>query len=167
MIDISKLSNDYRVRRMDDADADSILQLCKGNTLYYQYCQAQPTRQQVLSDLHITPPGIAHKDKYYIGFYQGNELIAVMDLIDGYPEKDIAFIGFFMVDTAKQGCGLGSRLIGELEAALRTEGFGRLRLAWVKDNPQAAHFWKKNGLTEIKRVGDAGGHTVVLAEKTI
>ena len=82
---------------MDDSDADSILELCKGNTQYYLYCQAKPSREQILNDLHITPPGIDSSDKYYIGFYQENTLVAVMDLIDGYPAPGIAFIGFFMM----------------------------------------------------------------------
>ena len=31
MIDISKLSNKYTVRRMSDSDAEDILEFCKGN----------------------------------------------------------------------------------------------------------------------------------------
>ena len=97
MIDTSMLSGRYEVRRLSDPDADSILELCEGNTQFYQYCEAKPSREQVLHDLHITPPGIGLTDKYYIGFYQKDTLVAVMDLIDGYPEPDMAFIGFFMM----------------------------------------------------------------------
>ena len=96
-MDLSALSKRYSIRRMDDSDADSILELCKGNEQYYLYCQAKPSREQILNDLHITPPGIDSSDKYYIGFYQENTLVAVMDLIDGYPAPGIAFIGFFMM----------------------------------------------------------------------
>ena len=98
MIDISKLNRIYDIRRMDDSDVDSILSFCRKNTQFYEYCEAEPTREQVLGDLHITPPGIGLSDKYYIGFYQNETLIAVMDLIDGYPEPEIAFIGFFMMN---------------------------------------------------------------------
>ena len=66
MMDLSALSKRYYIRRMDDSDADSILELCKGNAQYYLYCQAEPSKEQILSDLHITPPGIDPSDKYYI-----------------------------------------------------------------------------------------------------
>ena len=53
-MDLSALSKRYSIRRMDDSDADSILELCKGNTQYYLYCQAEPSREQILNDLPHT-----------------------------------------------------------------------------------------------------------------
>lgn len=94
MVDISALSRSFEVRRLGDPDAESILDLCEGNTQYYQYCEARPSREQVLIDLHITPPGVDPAGKYSIGFYQDGVLTAVMDLVDGYPEPELAFIGF-------------------------------------------------------------------------
>ena len=32
-------------------------------------------------------------DKYYIGYYKGKELIAIMDFIMAYPDEKTAFIG--------------------------------------------------------------------------
>lgn len=78
MIDISKLSSQYRVRRLDDSDADEVLSFCQKNTLYYQYCGAEITKEQVLNDLHITPPGIEISDKYYVGFFNGEEMVAIL-----------------------------------------------------------------------------------------
>ena len=92
MLDISKLSGQFDVRRLGDADAAAILSLCKENTQFYFYCEAEPTLSQVLSDLHITPPDTPLSSKYYVGFYQRDVLVAVMDLIDGYPDEDVAFI---------------------------------------------------------------------------
>lgn len=66
MIETSKLSQVYDIRRLDDSDADSILSFCQKNTQFYKYCEAEPTREQVLKDLHITPPGIGLSDKGYM-----------------------------------------------------------------------------------------------------
>ena len=106
MIEINKLSRIYRVRRLDDSDADEILDLCRGNVQYYQYCEAEATREQIMSDLHIAPPGVETENKYYLGFYDENGLLAVMDLIDGFPEESMAFIGFFMMNIAAAMCRL-------------------------------------------------------------
>ena len=166
MLDYQKLSSRYAVRRLGDADTDEILALCRENTQFYAYCQAQPTKEQVQSDLRLLPPGVAPEDKYYLGFYQGGALIAVMDLVDGYPQKDTAFIGFFMMKKALQGQGLGSAIIEETAAYLKSIGKAAIRLAIDKDNPQSNHFWKKNGFLVFKEV-ERDGWKILVAEKTL
>ncbi len=166
MLDYQKLSSRYAVRRLGDADTDEIQALCRENTQFYAYCQAQPTKEQVQSDLRLLPPGVAPEDKYYLGFYQGNTLIAVMDLVDGYPEKSTAFIGFFMMKKALQGQGLGSAIIEETAAYLKSIGKAAIRLAIDKDNPQSNHFWNKNGFQVFKQV-ERDGWTVLVAEKAL
>ena len=137
MIELSKISRIYDIRRLDDSDVDSILKFCQKNTQFYECCEAEPTREQVLNDLHIAPPGVGMADKYYIGFYKDETLIAIMDLIDGYPEPAIAFIGFFMMNKDLQGQGTGTEIIQETAAYLKTAGKTLIRLAIDKANPQS------------------------------
>ena len=166
MIDILKLSKKYDVRTMDDSDVDHILDLCRGNSLFYKYCEANPTKEQILNDLHIAPPNTSLSDKYYIGFYDSNTLVAVMDLIDGYPKTETAFIGFFMMNIEYQGKQIGTAIINEVAEYLKSIDKVSVQLAIDKDNPQSNHFWKKNGFI-VKKEVDRDGWTVLLAEKTL
>ncbi len=166
MLDYVKLNNKYLVRRMTERDAELILSLCRGNSLFYEYAQAEPTLEQVLGDLRISPPGVDMQDKYYLGFFDGETLVAVMDIIDGYPNPEIAFIGFFMVDAALQGLGNGSFIIMETAEYLRSIGKTAIRLGIDSDNPQSNAFWRKNGFLTIAEV-DNEGHTILLAEKKL
>ena len=70
---------------------------------------------------------------------------AVMDLIDGYPDEESTFLGFFMMKKELQGTGNGSRIISGVMAYLKELGFVRCQLGIDKDNPQSNHFWRKNG----------------------
>ena len=166
MLDIEKLSGRFAVRALHESDAETVLALCRENTQFYEYCEAEPSREQVLSDMRATPPGTDLSSKYYIGFFDGGTLAAVMDLIDGWPEPEIAFIGFFMMNRALQGRGLGSAIIGEAAAYLKSTGKTAIRLGIDKANPQSTHFWKKNGFAVIREV-DRGEWTVLLAEKKL
>lgn len=166
MIDIGKLSSNYGVRALDENDADIILQLCRQNTLFYEYTEAEPVREQILDDMMITPPGKDLSDKYYVGFFDDRSLIAVMDLIDGYPEDDIAFIGFFMMDQHHQGKHIGSAIITEVVSYLQRIRRTAVRLAIDKGNPQSTHFWKKNGF-EIILETDIHGWPKLVAERKI
>ncbi|MFR7389167.1 MAG: GNAT family N-acetyltransferase [Blautia faecis] len=51
------------------------------------------------------------RDKYYVGFFGKESLIAVMDLISDYPEEGCGFIGLFMMDVDYQNRGIGSYIV--------------------------------------------------------
>ena len=166
MLNISELSEHFEIRRLNDSDTDDILRFCEKNTLYYQYCEAEPSREQVNSDLHLTPPGVDLSDKYFVGFFKDGEMAAVLDLVDGYPEQDTAYIGFFMMNAALQGKQIGSGIIRDVCAYLKRAGKTAVQLAIAKDNPQANHFWEKNGFFVIREV-EKNGWTALVAEKKL
>lgn len=166
MFDISKLSSQYRVWQMTDSDADDILTLCLQNTQYYQFCGKQPSKELILNDLHMTPPNTSADAKSYVGFYDGDTLVAVMDLIEGYPDEETAFIGFFMMNRHLQGKQIGTGIIQEVCRSVKGFGMKRILLGIDKENPQSTHFWKKNGFHVIREVSQEGG-TILVAEKLL
>ena len=165
-IQIADISKAYSVRRLGEDDVDLILALCRENTLYAEYCGKAIDRELIEHDIRVTPPGIPMEQKYYIGFFEGNKLAAVMDLIDGFPDSGCAFIGFFMMNIALQGRGIGSSIILEVLSCLKGLGFERCRLGIDKGNPQSNHFWKKNGFEVIREVALESG-AVLLAERQL
>lgn len=150
MLHIERLSRTYRVRRLTEEDTAQILTLCRSNPLYYRHCGTEPNEADIRQDMTLLPPGAAPEDKYFLGYFCGDRLAAVLDLIDGYPSAETAYIGLFMVDGRLSGQGIGSRLVGELLEELRAAGFSRVRLAYQKANPQSTHFWTKNGFQPVE-----------------
>ena len=166
MIDISKLSKRYSVRILEEADIEMLVEICKQNTIFYEYTEARPTKENILDDMKETPPGIDMQDKYYFGFFDGRELVAIMDLIDGYPKAEIAYIGFFMMNPQYQGKQIGTAIIDEVIDYLLSTGKTSVRLAIDKGNPQSAHFWKKNGF-DVLSEADVNGWTKLVAERKL
>ena len=154
-------SKKYDVRKLQKNDIDQIYNLCIKNHLYYQYCPPYVTKKSIESDMMTLPDNVDIKDKYYVGYFKNEKLIAVLDLIDGYPKKDIVFIGFFMMDINVQKSGMGSVIVKELIDYLTTLEYKEVRLGWINGNLQAEHFWIKNGFCPIKE------DRVVLANRTI
>lgn len=138
------VSSRLRVRRLREADTETVLALCSGNGLFYQYHPPKATRESVLQDLIALPPGKSLRDKYFLGCFDGESLAAVLDLVTDYPEKGTAYMGFFMVDSGLQGKGFGSALLEELAECLLAAGFEKIRLAIDEGNPQSEAFWSKN-----------------------
>ena len=113
------------------------------------------------------PPGKTANDKFYLGYYDNDNLTAVMDLILGYPDEETAYVGFFMTDVSVQGKGVGSTIISDLSQFICSQGYSDIQLGWVKDNPQAEHFWHKNGFKETGKLYEMDDYTVVEARKNI
>ena len=166
MIDIKALSKTYIVRRLTDADIEDIYRLCSTNPQYYIHMPPPVSRESIIADMCAIPPGVTADDKYYIVCFDGGRLAAVLDLIDGYPEKGVAYIGFFMVDAAIQSCGVGSVIINELCRYLSDRGFASVRLAWVDGNNQAERFWLKNGFSKTGSI-ERDDKTIITAQKIL
>lgn len=164
---IELFSKEYKVRILSNTDVDIIYELCSRNSLYYEYCPPYVTRKGILEDMKALPPGKSIHDKYYMGFFLDEELIAVMDFIDGYPEKEIAYIGFFMTDASIQQKGVGTSIIESMCKYLKNLGYGSVRLCWVKGNSQAEHFWIKNQFQPIMETKSNVADKVILAERQL
>ena len=148
-MNIKFLSNTFDVRRLNIEDTELIYNLSCKNKIFYQFHPPFVTRESIQEDIRALPPGKDYSDKYYVGFFKKETLIAIMDLILEYPTKDTAFIGLFMVDFECQNKNLGSKIISESAKYLKILGFHKIRLGVDKENPQSNAFWKKNGFVAV------------------
>lgn len=124
----------------------------------------EPSLHCILEDMYALPPNKTMDDKYFIGFYKDEQLVAIMDLITRYPDDTAAFIGFFMTHKNIQRTGVGTLIIDEVLTYLK-EQFTYARLGRVKGNPEAKAFWHKQGFYETgeERITDA--YTIVVMKK--
>ena len=166
-MDITKFSSSYYTRLLTQDDVTIIYQLCKENQFYYTYCPPFVTKEAILEEMQALPKEKTSKDKYYCGYFLNDRLIAVMDLIDRYPDETSVFIGFFMTQRDMQNKGISSKIIQDLADHLTKEGYQRIQLAWVKGNPQAEHFWLKNQFMPIKETTSNTQHSVILAQRIL
>lgn len=143
-MELKNCSSCYEVRMLRESDIELIYELCQGNKIYYQYHPPFVTRENIKADMYALPPNKSMEDKFYIGFFDGEQLVAVMDLIVHFPSEKVAMIGFFMVSVNVQKRGVGSKIIEEMMNALKASGFELCRLAIDQGNPQSEAFWLKN-----------------------
>ena len=99
--------------------------------------------------MEALPPGKSYDDKFYVGFFENENLVAIMDLILDFPEKEIAFIGLFMTNIQYQNKGIGSKIISEIVTYLKSLGYKKIRLGVDKGNLQSYSFWSKNNFNTI------------------
>ena len=167
-LDIESLSSEYKVKRITRSDISDVYDLAKANTKYYSYMNTEPSPDSLTEVISEVPDGAGETDKFFVGFYdKDDKLTAVMDLITGYPEKDDAFIGWFMVDAELQGKGIGSQIFADVRAAMKAQNYDKLSLECASSNEDAVAFWSSQGFVITGKEKDRGDYTAVTMEKDI
>lgn len=166
-MDVKELSSKYQVRKMTAQDVDLIYELSIGNPVFYEYCPPHVTKESIADDMSALPPGKSVDDKFYVGYFSNNELIAIMDLIFSYPNKNTAWIGLFMMNQNYQGKGNGSKIIEECATHLKHLGFGSIQLAFAKGNLQSEAFWQKNGFDKTGIESKNEEYTAVVMQRIL
>lgn len=88
-MDIRLLSKKYEVRTLDINDLDIIYDMSCKNEIYYKYHPPFVTKESIVEDMKALPPSKSYDDKYYIGFFDGDSLVAIMDLILGIQQMKL------------------------------------------------------------------------------
>lgn len=167
-MDTAKLSSKYTVIKLKETDIPSVYELCSAHGGFYEHCPPFVTPDSIRQNMQALPPNKSPKDKYYLGFYQNQRLIAVMDLILGFPNDQTAFLGFFMVAKDLTCRGIGSNLVRNACQALAQQGFCYIMLGWAQSNLTAAAFWQKNGFVPTGAVDRSSNlYPVVIAKRTL
>ncbi len=167
-LDTAALSTDYAVKKITEADITAVYNLCRTNRRYYRYAHTEPTKRNLTEVISEMPEGTEASQKHFMGFYDDNEkLVAILDLITDYPKKGSAFIGWFMVDAALQGQGIGSQIFADIRASLEAQGYDEMSLAVIKENEPAIAFWQKQGFSLSDREEKKERYTVVVMDRGI
>ena len=166
-MNIQFLSNRYTIRNLLPQDAEMIYEVLKKNTIFYEYHPPMVTVESILEDMEALPPNKGYRDKHYIGFFGEDALVAVMDLIEHYPQPGTALLGFFAMNADLQGQGIGTEIISDSIAYLAQVGFQKVRLGIDKGNPQSKSFWLKNGFTFTGEEYESDSSTILVMEKKL
>lgn len=165
-MDWQDLSQEMTVRTLTLADKEKVLELYETNPLYFHHCPPAPSLESVEVDMTSFPPSKTSEDKVFLGFFKDSQLVAVLDIIQHYPQEGTVFIGLFMVHAAYQGRGWASRMMRAILQGLSAT-FQTARLAFVKTNPQARQFWLKQGFQLTGEEKQLDDYAVALAQRIL
>lgn len=165
-LDIKAFSSEYDVRRITENDISAVYKLCRENKHFYRYLGRVATKES-LTEIISNVSDDSKNGKYFVGFWDDDKLIAIADIIVGYPESNNAFIGWYVVEGNMQRQGIGSQIFADIRANLKTIGIDYISLGCVKENEVAMMFWKNLGFILTNDEKQVGKHTVVTYEKHI
>lgn len=157
----------FQIRQVTGDDEAAVLALMESNTSYYaMQGQEMPTLRSIREDMSALPPRCTQEQKHYVGLWQDDTLVGVLDLVEGYPRERTLWIGFFMVDAVLHRQGIGRTVAQALPAAAADAGMDSLRLGCLKENEAGHRFWNEMGFQDL-REGETltGGSAVWIMEQ--
>lgn len=158
----------YNVNRLTENNVDEIYNLEKTQLHFFEELHEKLTKQNIVNALNEVPPSKTKDDKYFLGFYEKNKLIAILDLVIKYPDENTAYIGLFMVDVRFCGQGVGSLIFNEIEQVVKNLQLTKIQLGYVDKNQQSKHFWlNKCGFVNTDNIKKEKNYSIQVCEKNL
>lgn len=150
--DLQKKIPQYNIKVITEDIIEDVFKVMRSNGYYYSKIQQHDvTREECITDIKAVPPGIDYSKKTYIAFYEENKCIALVDFIEGYPNKQTGYLGLLMLDETLHRHGIGKKILENLLSVIKVEGFQYMELACYECNERGITFWNKMGFKEIRR----------------
>lgn len=81
----------YQVRRLTEEDGDEIFALQRRHPEYHAlFLNHKVKKADVLSDLTSIPEGVLPENKFYLGMYDVDNLVAIADVVLNFPTSQTA-----------------------------------------------------------------------------
>ena len=154
-------------RRLKEEDLPELLTFCLENEAYFSYIRSTPQTETLRQQLTVLPTNTVPEQKFFIGLWEKNSLVAIADLIMDWPRAGVVYVGWFMVARALQSKGFGRHLEAQLSSWLKATGYHTLRLACVEDNLPGFAFWERCGFLPTGQRCNQDAYSVLLLEKEL
>jgi len=146
----------YRYQEIrEEKECRQAYEIYRGNRKYFKLVSgSSPKPEMIQEDRLAAPEGFdLHRKKYGL-YLAGDTPVAVVDVLEGFPQEDTYLIGLFMIDADLQGKGIGQMLYRQMEKQAVGAGYRKMRLGVVEGNDRALAFWENVGFTVTKMSED-------------
>ena len=132
----------HSVRRVTAADVERVQALFALDPHYWAHVEGAPLRDdEAAIALDERPPGVPLERKHTFVV----DDIALLDMLEGYPDEHTWFLGLIFLAPAVRGRGLGTRLMHAVRDHARAQGARALRLAVATQHPDARRLYERLG----------------------
>lgn len=148
------------VRPLTHDDDDLIYRFQSAHPDYYEHFQDHPvTRREAIQDLDDVPVNATADQKAYLGVFEDEQLVLIVDLIIDYPLPSLVWLGLWMPEKTLSAARC-AELYQSLVTTLRAADAVQLQLSVFMGDRNAPAFWADQGLTQVQTT------TVVRGDRT-
>jgi GNAT superfamily N-acetyltransferase len=136
------------LRASHETDVTDVTEFCRKCSAFFALVASESDADETARNLlEARPPGVEPERKHVVGIQRGNECIAIVDLLEGFPKKAEWYVGLLLLSPEERNRGLGRAVWDAMEAWIRSQGGHLIRLIVQEQNPDAGRFWTSVGFS--------------------
>ena len=153
--ELKKQLCEYEVRAITMQNFEQVFEVYGTNQDFFLLVRGEKaTMENSIYDIDAIPPNCVIEQKIYISIWEDGKVIAVLDLIEGYPEQTSCWIGLLLVHGDSQGKKIGSKIVHAILNAAKASGYQSVQLGVIENNVKGIDFWQKHGFTTFRHSGN-------------
>ena len=152
MIDeIRKQLPEHEIVTVSEKNFEQVFEVYDTNQDFFLLTQGkEATIESSINDINSVSPNFDISQKTYISLWQDGSVVAVLDLLKGYPAQEDIWIGLLLIHGDLHGKKIGSRIITAVLNAAKIVGYRAAQLGVIENNVKALAFWQKQGFEKIR-----------------
>lgn len=134
------------LRASHEKDLADVTEFCRKCSAFFAVVASEPDAHKAACNLlEARPPSVEPECKHVVGILRGDQCVAIIDLLEGFPRTAEWYVGLFLLSPEERNRGLGTAIWDAMEAWMRLKGGRLIRLIVQEQNPDAARFWRSVG----------------------
>ncbi len=138
---------EFLFKEIDESFSAQVLELFQACSEYFELIggETPADTDHYFKDI---PPNKDYDEKHLIGVFDGEKLVAAIDIVEDYPRDKEWIIGLLVIHPDYRRMGLGSK-VDEVLGAIVVENRGKfLRVGVQEQNKDGYNFWFHQGYEE-------------------
>lgn len=140
------------IRPLTHQDGDALYSLQRANQDFYDlFLDHHLTKREAVNDLDEKPMNSAAGQKHYLGIFDGETLVATLDLVVDYPLPQVVWIGQFMWRPQTVSSTTAKRWLAAVLETLRELETVQVQLLVLDRDVKAQKFWPALGFSAVQK----------------
>ncbi|SJZ44618.1 Acetyltransferase (GNAT) family protein [Pilibacter termitis] len=143
--------SEYKIEKITNDNFSKVFEIYSQNHDYFLLTQgSEATYEESIKDITALPPNCDLKQKQYFCLSQKNKIVAVVDVIESYPDPNTIWIGLLLIDKEQQGKNIGTKIVTGILSSAKLSGYKTVQLGVITNNLKALKFWEKQGFRSFR-----------------
>ncbi len=148
---LSGLLEDYEIYGLTRQNFYTVKDIYDSNLDFFMITEGEPAQlEKSVNDTELVPPGLSPDKKIFAAFSKNGKPVAILDLLEGFPDETCCWIGLLLVHRDLHGKGIGRELTSAVEKTAVSKGYNSIMLGVVTQNIKALRFWSSLGFEKIR-----------------